>query len=306
MIGRSKAMGEIFNLAERIAPRDVTVLITGASGTGKELLARAIHNLSPRRKGAFIAVNCGAIPEGLIDAELFGFEKGAFTGAVGKREGLIRSASGGTLFLDEVGDLPLQTQLRLLRFLQEMEVRPVGSDETHQVDVRVIAATNREITLMVSEGKFRDDLYYRLSVVPVRIPDLSERPEDIPLLVMHFLEKSAKKHQMPVPKIEQRTMDSLENYKWNGNVREMENTIERLVLLSDGGTIRPEDLPPHIEKREKTYCDLIPGEPTLKELEHWYIDKILKKSGGNKTITAKILGVSRRTLQRLDQLPDGL
>jgi len=301
MIGSSPAMQNIFVLLERIAPRDVIILINGASGTGKELTARAIHSLSHRSKGNFVAVNCGALPESLIDAELFGYKKGAFTGAVSSREGLIRSAEGGTLFLDEIGDLPFPTQLRLLRFLQEGEVRPVGSDETYKVDVRVIAASYHDLKALVIEGKFREDLFYRLSVVPIYLPKLSERSEDIPYLTMHFLEKSAKKHGMSVPRMTGEALDALVNYEWPGNVRQLENIIERIILLDSDGVIELHEIPSTIRESINTpfvCADSIPDDYSLEEIERWYIKKVLEKNGNNRSRAADILKISRRTLQR--------
>ncbi len=298
MIGRSNVMHSIFSLVERIAPRDVTVLITGASGTGKELLAQAIHRLSHVSRGSFVAVNCGAIPETLIDAELFGYKKGAFTGATSPREGLIRTADNGTLFLDEIGDLPFQTQLRLLRFLQEKEIRPVGSDETYTSNTRVIAATHRNMAELVEKGEFREDLYYRLSVVPIKIPPLSERRDDIPLLVMHFIQKASDKHSIDQPKLDSEALDARECCDCPGNVRELENTIERLVLLSEG-KITLCDLPSQIRGGEvactpSTMFDSM----TLAQLERWHITRAIERAEGNRTRAAEMLGISRRTLQR--------
>ncbi|MBN1885054.1 MAG: sigma-54-dependent Fis family transcriptional regulator [Candidatus Krumholzibacteriota bacterium] len=299
MIGRSAAMRRVFELTDRIARRDVTVLVTGASGTGKELLARAIHNLSPRRTGPFMAVNCGAIPDTLIDAELFGHEKGSFTGANASREGIIRAADGGTLFLDEIGDLPLPTQLRLLRFLQEKEIRPVGSDTTHTVDVRVVSATNRDLEDMVRRERFRDDLFYRLSVVPVQVPTLAARRDDIPLLVTYFVEKAGKKYRIAPPRIEGAAMDQLIVYDWPGNVRELENVMERLVILATGGIIRARDLPRQIASHEATLAGIdLPAGLTLDELERRYIERTIEEAGGNRTRAAEILGIDRRTIQR--------
>jgi len=299
MIGRASEMRKVFELAERIAPRDVTVLITGASGTGKELLARAIHNLSSRRKGPFLPVNCGAIPETLIDAELFGHEKGAFTGANEAREGLIRASDKGTLFLDEIGDLPAPTQLRLLRFLQEREVRPVGSDENYRVDVRVISATNRDLEFMVREEQFRDDLFYRLSVVPIQLPTLAARRDDIPLLVYHFVERACRKYGIDPIHIEVQAMDALISYDWPGNVRELENVVERLVILGTEGKVTLTDLPNNIScHKQKLEGAQIPIGVTLEELEKWYIRKTLERNDGNRTKTSEILDIDRRTLQR--------
>ncbi len=298
MIGQSNAMHSIFSLVERIAPRDVTVLITGASGTGKELLAQAIHRLSHVGNGPFVPVNCGAVPETLIDAELFGYKKGAFTGATSNREGLIRSADNGTLFLDEIGDLPFQTQLRLLRFLQEKEIRPVGSDETYSSNTRVIAATHRNMAELVERGEFREDLYYRLSVVPIKIPPLSERRDDIPLLVMHFIQKASRKHSLKQPRIESDAMEALEKYDWPGNVRELENTIERLVLLSDG-SLSICDLPSQIRGAEISCAnESMFDDMSLSDLEKWHILRTIERMDGNRTKAADHLDISRRTLQR--------
>ncbi len=299
LLGRSSEMRRIFQKVRQIAARDVTVLIQGASGTGKELLARAIHKISHRALKPFVAVNCGAIPETLIDAELFGFKKGAFTGAVANRDGLIRSAAGGTLFLDEIGDLPQPTQLRLLRFLQEKEVRPVGSDETFTVDVRVISATNRDLADLVEKNVFRDDLYYRLSVVPITLPTLVARREDIPLLTAHFIEKVSRRHSIQPPRIEPDAMESLVRYHWPGNVRQLENVVERLAVFATDCSIRLSDLPEEIREYGKTLATMeVPLGLTLDELERWYISRILLRVNGNRTQAAELLGIDRRTLQR--------
>lgn len=298
IIGRSKKMTAIFDLIERIAATNSTILITGESGTGKELFAKALHYNSTRRDRPFVAVDCGVIPENLIESELFGHAKGAFTGAIAAKRGLFAEAHTGTLFLDEIGNLPVPLQAKLLRALQEKEIKPVGSNEVTSVDVRVIAATKEDLKLAVEEGRFRNDLYYRLSVIPLQIPALHERREDIPLLVNHFLEKICRDNRLPLRRIEPDALDAFISYDWPGNVRELENVIERLVLISPGEVIKREHLPLELtEERtrpgnsmKETVTRKVAGE------EREMILEALERAGGNRSRAAKLLGISRASL----------
>lgn len=303
LIGQSKAMREIFRIIDLIADSPSNVLITGDSGTGKEVIARAIHYRSRRADGPFIPVNCSAIPEGLLESELFGHVKGAFTGAYATRRGLFVEASGGTLFLDEIGDMSLALQAKLLRVLQDREVRPVGSNRSYQVDVRVIAATNKDLRAAIKAGTFREDLYYRLSVIPIRVPPLSERREDIPLLVSHFLQKCATVQGRPPKRITPRAMAVLQARPWEGNVRELENIVERLVVLTPSDVIDVEDLPFALppETKEPLLFSPTGDLPTLEEVERRYVLQVLEHTGGNKERAARILGINRRTLYRMQE-----
>jgi two-component system response regulator HydG len=290
------AMKDVIETLRRVAPTDATLLILGESGTGKELVANAVHENSLRAQGPFMAVNCAAIPENLLESELFGYEKGAFTGAASRREGKIASADGGTLFLDEVAEMHQGLQAKLLRFIQEREIQPLGSSRTHAVDVRIVAATNRDLEEGVRRGDFREDLYYRLNVVSVRIPPLRERKEDIPLLAQVFLEKYGKKHGRELRGLSGEAMRLLTGHPWVGNVRELENTIERAVVLAREDVIGVEDLPPDLRPAGEEVPD--PGRPglTLREAEEEIIRMVLKRADGNKTRAAKELGISRQTL----------
>lgn len=300
IIGHSKAMSEVFRLIDLVADSLSNVLIIGESGTGKELVARAIHYRGRRANAPFVPVNCSAIPEGLLESELFGHARGAFTGAYTARRGLFVEASGGTLFLDEIGDMSLALQAKLLRVIQDRVVRPIGSDKTFPVNTRIIAATHRDLLQEVKEGRFREDLYYRLSVIPIRIPPLSERIEDIPLLVDHFLKKYARETQTPLKRITPRAMDALQRRPWEGNVRELENIIERLVVLTRKDVIDIEDLPSIMPRTHDYGPWPPPGEmPTLKQLEFRYVQWVLEHVGGNKEKASKILGINRRTLYRM-------
>src|SRR5262249_33379353 len=246
IIGQSSKMRAIFDLIQTVAPQNSRVLITGESGTGKELVARAIHENSSRSQAPFITINCGAFPESLLESELFGYVKGALTGANENRQGLFRAAHGGTLFMDEIGNMPLPMQVKLYRVLQEGKVRPVGSTEESDIDVRIIAATNKDFEKEIAEGRFREDLYYRLSVIPIQLPPLRERREDIPLLARHFLETFHKSMEKPIESISPEAMRRLESYDWPGNVRELENTMERAVALETSGEITLRVLPDRI------------------------------------------------------------
>jgi two-component system, NtrC family, response regulator AtoC len=297
IVGRSEAMLRVFKTAARVAQSDATVLIEGESGTGKEQVARAIHAASPRADMPFVAVDCGAIAEGVLESELFGHAKGAFTGAQGSRRGLFEEAHRGTLFLDEMGDVGPALQARLLRALQEGEVRRVGANESTPVDVRVLAATNKDLARQVKEGKFREDLYYRVNVVTIRLPPLRERREDIPLLAEHF----AAKHGRPEGSaITPEARELLVAYDWPGNVRELENVVARALALNHAGLVVPEDLPDRLRGLPPAVPSSGSAErPTLAEVERRYAVQVLGETGGNKTRAAEILGIDRKTLYRI-------
>ncbi len=298
IIGQSAKMQEVFNLIDMVAPTVANVIIYGESGTGKELIARAIHEHSPRKDKPFVTVNCTAIPENLLESELFGHEKGSFTGATSRREGKFKLADGGTIFLDEIGEMSLAMQPKLLRVLQERKFERVGGTEVIEVDVRLVAATNKNLEEAVKEGKFREDLFYRLDVVPIHLPPLRERKEDIPLLAEHFLEKYNRLNSRQIRKISPEAMGLLVNYHWPGNIRELENTIERAVIIARGETILPEYLPLSVQSssRKKSENELEVG-MSLKEAEGLLIQKTLEEVGGNKSQAAKVLGITRQTLR---------
>ena len=306
IVGASPAMLDVYKMVARVAPTMSTVLVVGESGTGKELVARAIHTHSPRANGPFVAVNCTALTESLLESELFGHAKGAFTGAVASKRGIFEEAQGGTVFLDEIGDVAGKMQAQLLRVLQEGEIRRVGGTEAIKVDVRVVAATNRELEEEVKEGRFREDLYFRINVVTIRLPPLRERPSDIPLLVDHFLAKYAARERRNDAGVAPQAMALLQRYAWPGNVRELENVIERALALSKDGVILPSDLPGEIAQEAAANGaaatasggGLVEDRPTLAELERRYIELILRETGGNKKRAAEILGIDRRTLYR--------
>src|SRR5215468_9905277 len=295
IVGRSAVLRRVLGLVEVVAPTDSGVLIEGETGTGKELIAEAIHNRSARRDRPFIKVNCAAIPSGLLESELFGHEKGAFTGAITRKPGRFELADKGTLFLDEVGDIPLELQAKLLRVLQEREFERLGSTRTQQVDVRVIAATHRDLKQMVEEGVFRGDLYYRLHVFPVSIPPLRDRREDIPFIVRHFVHKYSQRMNRHIETISSRTWEALTNYAWPGNVRELQNFIERAVILSPGPSLRA----PLEELTQQTVQSPQTRLSTLEEMEREHVLRALKESnwvtGGPKGAAAK-LGMKRTTL----------
>jgi DNA-binding NtrC family response regulator len=294
LLGRSKPMQEVFEQIEAVARSDAPVLLAGESGTGKELVARALHWNSDRRDGPFIAVNCAAIPAELLESELFGHEKGSFTGATARRPGLFVEASGGTLLLDEVGDIPAGLQPKLLRALQEKLVRPVGATREIATDFRLISATHRDLTGLVRDGRFREDLYYRIAVIPIRLPALRERSEDIMLLAENFL-RAAAPADKGLTGFDAGATQSLLKHRWPGNVRELENAIQRSVALARGPLITADDL--HIEfGLGEMYGGGV--RPTLAELEAQYIQRVLEETKGDKTAAARILGVSVRTLQR--------
>lgn len=300
IVGASKPMQELFKMIARAARSSSTVLITGESGTGKELVARSIHELS-ERKGEFVPVNCAAIPTELIESELFGHTGQAFTGARQARAGLFEAADGGTIFLDEVGELPLVMQPKLLRVLQEGTIRRVGADQEKAVNVRVVAATNRNLETEVQDGRFREDLYWRLNVIHLDIPPLRERPFDIPLLVEHFLNKAAEVAGRASINVTPEALATLTAYSWPGNARELENAIERAVALAEGSNLTPEDLPERIRNSAQTSQLLAQARQqrmTLSELERAYIVETLRFTGGNKSRAAELLGCDRRTLHR--------
>ncbi|RLJ70464.1 Nif-specific regulatory protein [Hydrogenivirga caldilitoris] len=296
IVGRSREIMNVLELIHRVAPTNATVFMRGESGVGKEVFARAIHFLSPRADKPFIAINCGAIPENLLEAELFGYEKGAFTGAYSSKKGKFELANGGTLFLDEIGELPLQLQVKLLRAIQEKEIERLGGSKPIKVDVRIIAATNRDLESMVKEGKFREDLYYRLNVVPIFIPPLRERKEDIPVLVQHFLEKFKREYNKEVS-ISPEVMDAFMGYEWKGNVRELQNVVERMVILDADGVLTEEDLPPEIRntgRRDiKSFAPPLNGE-SIWDVEKKLIEKALEESGFVIKEAAKRLGMTPR------------
>jgi two-component system response regulator HydG len=298
IVGQSDAMRRVLEMARAIAPSEATVLLAGESGTGKELVAKAIHANSKRAQGPYVAVNCAAITESLLESELFGHEKGAFTGADKRREGYFMQADTGSIFLDEIGELPLSMQAKLLRVIQEREVQRVGGGKPVPVDVRIIAATNRDLQQETAVGKFREDLYYRLNVVALTLPSLRERPDDVPLLAQYFLERFAKKNNKSVRGFTPGAMDRLIRYEWPGNVRELENVIERAVVLLIGEHIGERELPGkllHSAAAENGPVAAMTGF-TLEEVERSVIMETLKKFGGNKSETAKALGINRKTL----------
>ena len=308
LVGHSRQMIELYMEIARVAAYRSTVLIIGESGTGKELVARAIHAHSPRAQQHFVAVNCGALTETLLEAELFGHTKGSFTGAVADKKGLFEEAEGGTLFLDEIGETSPALQVKLLRALQESEVRRIGSSKPVKVDVRVVAATNRNLEDEVKAGRFREDLYYRLSVITLRVPPLRERREDIPLLAHHFLQRACHETGKRVTLAED-ALETLRQYAWSGNVRELENTIEHAVLHARGAVITPDDLPARVRGQEpQTPLPSVPalseaqffaGLPSLEELERRYLVYVLEAVAGNRTKAAEVLQIDRRTLYRM-------
>ncbi|HYL80253.1 MAG TPA: sigma-54 dependent transcriptional regulator [Candidatus Acidoferrum sp.] len=298
LIGKSRAMQDVFSLIEQVAGSRSTVMIYGKSGTGKELVAKAVHYNSPRVNKAFVAVNCAAIPSELLESELFGHEKGSFTGAVATKVGKFELATGGSLFLDEVGSMRLDLQAKILRALQEREIERVGGTRTIKIDVRVIAATNRELKKAVEDGTFREDLYYRLNVVPITLPDLKDRQEDIPLLANHFVQKFSQESNPNIREISKDAMAILLSYSWPGNVRELENVIERAVTLGRGPAVQPSDLPPHLAGGADPLERALAKEATLEDLERDYIGVILRRTKGHQIRAASILGIDRRTLYR--------
>jgi two-component system response regulator HydG len=301
LIGASKPMQELFDLIKRVAACDINVLIAGESGTGKELVARAIHYNSDRRRARFVPINCAGIPETLLESELFGHVRGAFTGATMRRRGLVEEAHGGTLFLDEIADMPMLLQAKFLRVLEDKEVRPLGSNRGEVVDFRVIAATNRDLRTQVAAGAFRSDLFFRLQVAGITLAPLRERGDDLHLLVRHFIQRHATALGQPVQHISREAITILERYPWPGNVRELENAIERAVAFARSDTIQPQDLPALLHEAREDILQLGASSPmTLRGLEERYIARILEDCGGDRERAARILGVHPRTLRRRD------
>jgi DNA-binding NtrC family response regulator len=301
IVGGSPQMVSVYTTLQRVAASRSSVLVLGESGTGKELVARKLHERSPRSTRRFVAVNVSAIPEGLLESELFGHVRGAFTGAMTARRGLFDEAHEGTLFLDEIGDLSLPLQAKLLRVIQEHRIKPVGGNEEHEVDVRIVGATHRDLEEMVRRAQFREDLYYRLNVVAVSLPPLRERAQDIPALVSHFLRKYERETGQTAPTLSPEALRLLEAYAWPGNVRELENVVERAVLLTTHQVITPDALPPRLQGATPVQPSF-PSGPELLSLDavvKGYVDRILEHTGGNRTRAAQILGISRRTLHRM-------
>lgn len=294
IISKNHKMLAIIELVKNVAPSNATVLIEGESGTGKEIVARAIHAASPRSEKPFIVVDCGAIPETLLESELFGHEKGAFTGAVASKRGRFELADKGTIFLDEIGEMSLKTQVDLLRVVQQKELRRVGSEKVTKIDVRVIAATNKDLRKAVEEGKFREDLFYRLNVVSIKIPPLRERKEDIPLLADHFIKKYSVENKKKIEHISQEALNVLMRHDWPGNVRELENVIERAVVLGRGSTIFPEDLPAELHQIQKVAA----ADKSLEAVEREHILNVLNQNNWNITKSASILNIDRSTLYK--------
>ncbi|MBV8761637.1 MAG: sigma-54-dependent Fis family transcriptional regulator [Deltaproteobacteria bacterium] len=302
LAGASAPLREMTQMIRRVADSDATVLITGESGTGKELVARALHDLSPRRGEPFVAINCGAMPAPLLESELFGHVRGAFTDAKTSRPGLFMQAGRGTIFLDEIGEMPLEMQVKLLRVLQERTVRPVGGDAEVPIEARVLTATNRDLGHEVEEARFREDLYYRVNVVAIHVPPLRERCADISVLAQHMLKRIAARSSKPVVEISADALRKLTCYEWPGNVRELENSIERAVALCGAGPILPEHLPAKIQSFEPNRIELNATSPseliTLEEMERRYVRQVLESVRGNKTHAARLLGIDRRSLYR--------
>jgi two-component system response regulator HydG len=299
-IGKSRRFMDVLRLAEVVAPTDSTVLIQGESGTGKEVIARYIHNLSGRADGPFLSINCGALPENLLESELFGHVKGSFTGAVRDKQGLFAAARGGTFLLDEVGEMPASLQIKLLRVLQEREVIPVGATETIPVDVRIVAATNRDLEEEVRRGHFRSDLFYRLNVIALELPSLRDRRDDLVLLIDHFFQDMATERESPAKALSSEALDAVMVYDWPGNVRELQNALEHAVVLSKGSLIEPGALPERItrRRREPLVAERSSPNPSLEVIERAYIMWVLQAEGGNKTRAAEVLGIDPSTLYR--------
>ncbi len=298
MIAKSGSMLNVFRMITTVAKYPSNVLITGETGTGKDMVARAIYNLSPRNNKPFVAINCASLVEGLLESELFGHVRGAFTGALKDKPGLFEVANGGTLFLDEVGDLPLPLQAKLLRVIETGEVRRVGDTNMKKVDVRIISATNRSLKKLVEEGKFREDLYYRLNVINIHIPPLRERKEDIPVLVDYFLGELNQKLGKGIKGVEKEVLSLFKRLPWKGNVRELKNVMERAYIQAPGDTIKLQDLPPEYLEEEKELAAQVKIPSSLEELEKKYIMETLKYASGNCSLAARLLGISRRSLYR--------
>ena len=301
IIGKSAKMQKVYELVAHVCDLSANVLITGESGTGKEMIARAIHFNSARSGGPFIPLNCAAVPETLLESELFGYLRGAFTDARKDRQGLFQEANGGVLFLDEISEIPLNLQAKLLRVLEDKEVRPLGANQSEKVDARVVSACNHDLESLVERGQFRQDLYYRLNVIRIHLPSLRERPEDIPILVQHFIQKFVQQAKRRLDGIEPNALAALMNHLWPGNVRELEHVIERAVLLGKESQIGLQDLPSRLSGRAdgtSPILEAVSKAYTLRDLERDYIMRVMENTGGNKTEAAKILGVDRTTLYR--------
>jgi len=298
-IGQARSFTDVLALAETVAPTDSTVLISGESGTGKEVLARYIHSLSDRADAQFLSINCGALPESLLESELFGHVKGAFTGAVKDKKGLLEAATDGTLFLDEVGEMTPATQVKLLRAIQEREIIPVGSTETRPVNPRILAATNRELEEQIRKGEVRSDLYYRLNVIALHLPPLRDRKDDIPVLIDFFLKRLAREDE-GLPELSEAAMELLKEHDWPGNVRELENALERAVVVARGDTLGVEHLPARVREAPapRVVSDSLPPNPTMELIERAYIAWVLQAEDGNKTRAAEVLGIDPSTLYR--------
>ena len=304
IIGRSRSIREIFRLVERVASSDTTIIINGETGTGKGLIARAIHDLSRRKDSPFVTINCGAIPENLLESELFGHVRGAFTGATANKTGKFETARGGTVFLDEIGDMSADLQVKILRVLEEREFEPVGGNKTVRSDVRILAATHRDLEEAVQKGSFREDLFYRLYVIPITLPALRERKTDIPPMVSHFLDRFNRKNGSRVEAVSDAALDLMTCHSWPGNVRELKNMMERLVVIKGEGQISPEDLPPALRQAERAVAppnieiseDGICLNTAVSEFEKSLIIQSLEKSAGVKNQAAKLLHVNRTTL----------
>jgi DNA-binding NtrC family response regulator len=302
IVGKSSSMKVVFDLVNRVSQATANVLITGESGTGKEMVARAIHESGGRARKPFIAINCTAIPETLLESELFGHAKGSFTGAIQRKRGLFEEADGGTLFLDEIGDMNVQLQSKLLRVIQEKKVRPVGENVDKSIDVRIVAATHKDLKAAIKDARFREDLYYRLSVIPIVLPPLRHRKEDIPLLAEHFLRKYSATNNLKVRGFTKRAMSKLVDLRWDGNVRELENVVERAVVLTPSQLIDEADIPSaESANAEQFFGSATEDFPTIEQLEKRYIQTVLEKTAGRKDKAALILGVNRRTLYRKER-----
>ena len=301
IIGKGAGMQRVFDVINRIANTRTNILVVGESGTGKELVSRAIHYAGPRKDAPFVAINCGALPETLLESELFGHERGAYTGAVTRERGLLVSADTGTMFLDEIADMPLSMQTKFLRVLEDWEVRPVGGSAVRKIDVRVISASKTDLSKAVEHGTFREDLYYRLNVVTLELPPLRDRPEDIPLLIGHLLRRAAAEHHRETPHVSREAMDALLRFPWPGNVRELEHAIERAIILAEATDIGLRDLPPHIATHAGKTLDGAAGYPvstTLKDVERQHIRRVLEHAEWKRSLAADSLGINRRTLYR--------
>ncbi len=299
IIGSSDAIKDVLDLVSKVAGNDVTVLITGESGTGKEMVAETILQQSPRKVKPFLKMNCAAIPSELLESQMFGHERGAFTGAVSRQEGCFERADGGSLFLDEIGDMSMMTQTKLLRVLQEQEFERIGGNNTIKVDVRILAATNKNLLEEIKRGRFREDLYYRLNVVEIHIPPLRERMEDVPEIVEAFVAEFALKYNKPDLKVSRQALQTLLNYAWPGNVRELRNVIERAVVLSKSSAIESEDFPEKIRQPSATGSENLEEDRiyTLAEMERMYVKKVLEYAGGNKLKAARLLNIDPKTLR---------